>query len=66
MARVSNPHNTMNSPGHKLLWALAGLLFLIAARSLRDPKNPQNPNRVLPALGLALAGLICFIRSIFH
>lgn len=56
----------MNSPGHKLLWAVAGLLFLIAARSLRDPKNPRNPNRMLPALVLAVIGMVCFIVSIFH
>ena len=56
----------MNSPGHKLLWALAGLLFLVAARGVRDPKNPRNPNRMLPAVALALAGMICFILSIFH
>ena len=56
----------MDSSGHKLLWALVGLMFLIAARTLRDPKNPKNPNRMIPALVLAFAGMVCFIRSIFH
>jgi hypothetical protein len=57
---------TMNNPSHQFMWAIAGLLFLIAARTLRDPKNPQNPKRMIPALVLAVAGMACFIRSIFH
>ena len=69
MARASEPHRKllkMTSPNHQILWALAGLLFLIAARTLRNPKSPQSPNRILPALVLALCGMACFIRSVLH
>lgn len=56
----------MSTPGHQFIWALAGLLFLIAARTVRNSKNPQDPKRMIPALVLALAGMICFVRSVFH
>jgi len=56
----------MTGVSHQFLWALAGLLFLIAARSLRDPQKPQDPKRIIPALVLAVAGMVCFVRSVLH